>query len=267
MYGVGFLGVSVEIVICVFKFVLGGLELVLQADLGAVVCLSFLVETLGLSVKKFSQFGILSLESVDLALQVSLNSIQFFILALQVKVAKIEIVFELLCLNLVVIDLSLKLSLGSDDLSLKVLSDLCLFLGDGFQLVIPAVDDILQSADFSLQEFHLVIVGILEKRKLRILDSFQLISQVAHLNISDSLGFEDLVLEILIFFLEDFDGILIVVLDLEILCQDLFDFCIFGVDDLLEFGVFIVKSLDLVQVLFLQVFQLRVVSIIELSLK
>lgn len=89
MYGVGFLGVSVEIVICVFKFVLGSLELVLQADLGAVMCLSFLVETLGFSVKKFSQFGIFSLESVDLALQVSLNSVQFFILAFQVKVAKI----------------------------------------------------------------------------------------------------------------------------------------------------------------------------------
>lgn len=138
----------------------------MQADLGAVVCLSFLIETLGLSVKKFSQFGILSLESVDLALQVGLNSVQFFILALQVKVAEVEIVFELLCLDLVVIDLSLKLSLGSYDLCLKVLSDLCLFLGDGFQLVISAVDDILQSADFSLQEFHLVAVGILQKRKL-----------------------------------------------------------------------------------------------------
>lgn len=166
MYGVGFLGVSFKIVISVFKLVLGSLELVLQANLGAVVCLSFLIETLGLSVKKFSQFGILSLESVDLALQVGLNSVQFFILALQVKVAEVEIVLELLCLDLVVIDLSLKLSLGSDDLCLEVLSDLCLFLGDGFQLVISTVDYILQSADFSLQEFHLVAVGILQKRKL-----------------------------------------------------------------------------------------------------
>ena len=94
------------------------------------MCLSFLIKTLSLSVKELSQFGILSLESVDLALQVSLNSVQFFILALQVKVAKIEVVLEFLGLDLVVIDLSLKLSLASDNLCLKVLSDLCFFFGD-----------------------------------------------------------------------------------------------------------------------------------------
>lgn len=94
------------------------------------MCLSFLIKTIGLSVKEFSQFGILSLESVDLALQVSLNSVQFFILALQVKAAKVEIVFEFLGLDLVIIDLSLKLSLCSHNLCFKVLSDLCLFFRD-----------------------------------------------------------------------------------------------------------------------------------------
>ena len=39
-------------------------------------------------------------------------------------------VLEFLGLDLVVIDLSLKLSLASDDLCLKILSDLCLFFGD-----------------------------------------------------------------------------------------------------------------------------------------
>lgn len=129
------------------------------------MCFSFLIKALSLSVKKFCQFGIFSLESVDLALEVSLNSVQLFILAPEVKVAEVEIVLELLRLDLVVIDLSLELSLGPDDLCLEILSDLCLFLGNGFQLVISAVDDILQSGDFSLQKFHLVVVGVLKQRK------------------------------------------------------------------------------------------------------
>ena len=130
------------------------------------MCLSFLIKTFGLSIKKLSQFGIFSFESIDLALEVSLNRVEFFILALEVKVAQIKIVLELLCLDLIVVDLSLKLSLGPDNLCLEVLPDLCLFFGDGFQLVISAVDDILQSGDFSLQKFHLVIVRVLEQRKL-----------------------------------------------------------------------------------------------------
>ena len=43
----------------------------------------------------------------------------------------------------------------------------------------------------------------------------------------------------------------------------MFDLSIFGVDNLLEFGVFIVKGFDLVQVLLLQVFQLRMVTVVE----
>jgi hypothetical protein len=75
---------------------------------------------------------------------------------------------------------------------------------------------------------------------------------------------DHLILEIFIFVFEQSVRIFVIVFYLLIFCKNTFDFEIFGIDHLLEFGIFIVKGFDLVQMLFLEIFYFRMEVVIEL---
>ena len=229
--------------------------------------LSFLFKTFCLSVKKVGIFGVLSLESVDLTLQIGLDSLHLLVFALQVEVAELEVLFEFDGLLLVLVDLRLELGLGPDDFCLEGLADLGLLLGEGLHLLVPVVDDVLQLVDLPVEEVELVVVGVLEQGELGLLDALELVPEVAELDVGDALGLEDFVLEVLVLLLEELDRVLVVVLDLEVLGEDLLDLEVLGVDDLLQLRVFVVEGLDLVEVLLLEVLDFGVEVVLELGLQ
>lgn len=59
---------------------------------------------------------------------------------------------------------------------------------------------------------------IIKQSQLRLLDAIQLLPEVLHLEIRDSLGFEDLLLQVCVFLLQQLYGVLVVVLHLDVLC-------------------------------------------------
>ena len=75
---------------------------------------------------------------------------------------------------------------------------------------------------------------------------------------------DHLVFEILVFVFEQSVGIFVIVLDLLIFGKNTFDFQVFGVNHFLEFGVFVVKGFDLVQVLLLEVLNFGMEVVIKL---
>lgn len=110
-------------------------------------------------------------------------------------------------------------------------------------------------------------MSILEEREFRFLNSFQLVSQIAELDVGHTLSFEDFILQIFIFLLKKLNGILIIVLNFEILGKDLLDLRIFRVYDLFKLSVLVVESFNLVEVLLFEVFNLRVEIVLKFGLQ
>lgn len=112
-----------------------------------------------------------------------------------------KILFELDSLLSIFIDLSLEFSLSSNDLSFKSLSDLSFFLSHSFKFIVSILNDILKFVDLSVEQFKLIVMGILEEGQFRFFNSFKFISKVAKFDISNSFCFEDFIFQIFVFFL------------------------------------------------------------------
>ncbi len=68
--------------------------------------------------------------------------------------------------------------------------------------------------NFSVKELRLIIMSIFQEWKLRLFDSFKLVSKIAELDISDPLSLEDFVFEVFIFFFEQLNRVFIVIFHL-----------------------------------------------------
>lgn len=100
-----------------------------------------------------------------MTLEISLNSLHFFVFTLEVNVAKVKIFLKPCGLLTVFIDLGLKFSLGPRDLSFQSLSDLSLLLGQSLDFSVSVLDDLLQLMDLPIEEFSLIGVSIFEEGK------------------------------------------------------------------------------------------------------
>jgi hypothetical protein len=107
-------------------------------------------------------------------------------------------------------------------------------------------------------------MGVFEKSQLRFSHTVKFLFQILKLKIVDMLLLNHLVFEILIFVFEQSVGIFVIMFDLLIFGKNAFDFQVFRVDHFLELGILVVKGLNLVQVLLLEILDFRMEIVIEL---
>ena len=79
--------------------------------------------------------------------------------------------------------------------------------------------------------------------------------------------FNDFVLQFFVLFFQKGDRVFVIILHLAMLGHYLINFEVFGIDNFFQFRVFIVKSLDLVQVLFFKVLNFAAEIIVKLTLQ
>ena len=77
----------------------------------------------------------------------------------------------------------------------------------------------------------------------------------------------NLVLEFFILFFQEGDGVFIVILHLAMLCHDLINFEVLGINHFFKFRVLIIKGFDLVKMLFFEVFNFTMEIEVKLTLQ
>lgn len=103
------------------------------------------------------------------------------------------------------------------------------FLREGLQFSISVGNDLLQLGDFSLVELDLVVVSISQESEFRLFDAFEFVAKITELKVGNSLSFKDFILQVLILFLKDLNGVLIVIFHFDILSQNLLNLRVLGV--------------------------------------
>jgi hypothetical protein len=109
-------------------------------------------------------------------------------------------------------------------------------------------------------------VGTFEQVEFGFTHTIELVLQVVKLQLVYVLGFNHFIFEILILALEQVHRVFVIVFDLLILGQDRLYLHIFGVDDLLQLGIFVVKGFNLIKMLLFEVLYFTVEVVVELRL-
>ena len=156
---------------------------------------------------------------------------------------------------------------GFKDFRLESISHLVPFLVENLYFLIAAVKEVLEFVDFPVEEVALVGMSVFEECDFGFLDSFHFFPEVVEFEFGDVFGFDDFVLQLIVFLFQDVDGILVVVPNLGVLVHDLVDFPILRINHFLQLRVLVVQSVDLIHVLLLQVFYLRMEVVLELCLQ
>ncbi len=212
------------------------------------------VQLVSLALQKAVKSIFFESKCPNLTFVVSFCGFEFFFFGLVLNVT----VFKFFLIPddevLIFMDLSFEFSLTVDNFIFFVISHLVSFDCEIFHLSGSVVNNFLKFIDFSIEEIKLILVGILEKSEFRVSHAVKLLFKIFNLQIVDMLLLDHLIFQIFIFVFEQSVRIFVIVLDLLIFGKNAFNFEIFRVDNFLQFGVFVIKSLNLVQVLFLEIF-------------
>lgn len=125
----------------------------------------------------------------------------------------------------------------------------------------------MQLGDLSTQDVDFVGMGVLQEGDFRFLHALQFLSKVVEFQIGDVLVLYQLLLQLIVLFLQQLDGVLEMVPHFGLLQHGLLQLHVLRVYDFFQLRILVVEGFDLIQVLFLKIFYFRVEVIIELTLQ